>query len=115
MNSVIIHKIRNRSVFKREVSSSGDENDKTKSSESQMFAVLLLVTFTFMLLTTPAYAFFLYSRIVDFSKTPENLAIYYLFYNSAQKMMSTNNGINFFLYVISGRKFRTDRRTYFRV
>ena len=113
INSVIIHKIRARSVFKQEVISAGDENDKTKSSESQMFAVLLLVTFTFMLLTTPAYAFFLYTRIVDFSKTPESLAIYYLFYNSAQKMKYTNYGINFFLYVISGRKFRTDLQNLF--
>ena len=113
MNSVIIHKIRTRSVFKQEVCSSGDENDKTKSSESQMFAVLLLVTFTFMLLTTPAYAFFLYTRIVDFSKTPESLAIYYLFYNSVQKMKYTNYGINLFLYVIFGRKFRTDLQNLF--
>ena len=66
MNSVIIHKIRTRSLFKHEVSSSGDATYKTKTSESQIFAVLLLVTFTFMLLTTQAYAFFLYTRIADF-------------------------------------------------
>ena len=113
MNSVIIHKIRTRSVFKQEASSSGDANYKTKTSESQMFAVLLLVTFTFMLLTTPAYVFFLYTRVVDFSKPPKNLATYYLFYNSVQKMAYTNCGINFFLYVISGRKFRTDFQNLF--
>ena len=110
MNSVIIHKIRTRSVFKQKVISS---DDKTKTSESQMFAVLLLVTFTFMLLTTPAYVFFLYTRVEDFSKTPKNLAIYYLFYNCVQKMAYTNCGINFFLYVISGRKFRTDLQNLF--
>ena len=108
MNSVTIHKIRTRSVFRQDVTSSGDENYKTKSSDSQMFAVLLLVTFTFIVLTTPAYVFFLYIRIVDFSKTPGNLAVYYLFYNCVQKTKYTNYGINFFLYVISGRKFRTD-------
>ena len=113
MNSVIIHKIRTRSVFKQEVTSSVNENYKTKTSESQIFAVLLLVTFTFIILTTPAYVFFLYIRMVDFSKTPGHLAIYYLFYNCAQKMQYTNNGINFFLYVISGQKFRTDLRNLF--
>ena len=113
MNSIIIHKIRTRSVFKQEVISSVNENYKTKTSESQMFAVLLLVTFTFIFLTTIAYVFFLYIRMVDFSKTPGSLAIYYLFYNCAQKMQYTNNGINFFLYMISGRKFRTDLQNLF--
>ena len=117
MNSIIIHKIRTRSVFKQEASSSGDpnsgENSKTKNSESQMFAILLSVTFAFLLLTTPSYVFFLYVRIVDFSATPEKFARYYLFYNSAHKMSISNHGINFFLYVISGQKFRTDLKNIF--
>ena len=33
---------------------------------------------------------------------------FYLYYNVAQKLHYTNHGINFFLYVISGQKFRND-------
>ena len=117
MNSIIIHKIRTRSVFKKEGSALGDpssgENSKPKNSDLQMFAILLSVTFAFLLLTTPSYVFFLYVRIIDFSRTPAQFARYYLFYNSAHKMSITNHGINFFLYVISGRKFRTDLRNLF--
>ena len=117
MNSIIIHKIRTRAVFKQDGTSTGNskhaENSKTKNPESQMFAILLLVTFAFLILTTPSYVFFLYVRIVDYTRTPEKLARYYLFYNSAHKMSISNHGINFFLYVISGRKFRTDLKSLF--
>ena len=119
MNSIIIHKIRTRSVIREEVNSPGNtksgKNSKTKKFQSQTFAVLLLVTFAFMVLTTPAYIFFLYVRLIDISKTPLYFARYYLFYNCAQKMQFSNHGINFFLYVISGNKFRTDLKGLFMV
>ena len=115
MNSVIIHKIRNRSCLvkdvrasKANVSESQSFNTRIKSSESQMFAILLLVTFGFLILTTPGYLMFLFIMLVDFFKTTQLFAGYYLFYNIAHKLQTTNHGINFFLYVISGRKFRTD-------
>ena len=117
MNSIIIHKIRTRSVFKKEGSSQGDPNSgeqpKIKSTEIQMFAILLSVTFAFLLLTTPSYIFFLYARLVDFSRTPDQFARYYIFYNFSHKSSISNHGINFFLYVISGRKFRSDLRNIF--
>ena len=115
MNSVIIHKIRNRSSLVKELSTSKTNVSHTqcsstriKSSESQMFAILLLVTFGFLILTTPGYLLFLFIMLVDFFKTPQLFAGYYLFYNIAHKLHTTNHGINFFLYVISGRKFCTD-------
>ena len=40
---------------------------------------------------------------------------YYLYSNVAQKLHVTNYGINFFLYVISGRKFRVDLLKVFRL
>ena len=86
---------------------------RSKNSEIQVFAILLLVTFSFLILTTPAYLFFLSVMLMDFSKTPKLAAGYYLFYNTAHKMQVTNHGINFFLYVISGKKFRTDLKKLF--
>ena len=118
MNSVIIHKIRNRFTLTEGPSRDRSAKDlnqvETKSSEKQVFSILLLVTFSFLILTTPWYLFFLFIMFVDFSKTPRLLAEYYLFYNIGQKMQFTNHGINFFLYVISGKKFRTDLRSVFR-
>ena len=120
MNSVIIHKIRNRFVLiKRPLrdssnsDSSQEENSLTKHSEMQVFVILLLVTFAFLILATPGYLFFLFVRVIDFFETPKLLAGYFLFYHVAHKMYISNHGINFFLYVISGRKFRSDLRNIF--
>ena len=116
MNSVIIHTLRKRSMFimKPEVRSdqgqgqSQGQNSKMKTSEKQTYAILLLVAFSFFILITPLYIFLLYSLFVDYTKSPKSYAEFYLFYNVMVKMGYTNYAINFFLYVISGRKFRNE-------
>ena len=120
MNSVIIHKIRNRFVLLKGLSlksSNRDSNEggnsRAKNSELQIVAILLLVTFAFLVLTTPPYIFFFFVMFIDFSASPRLFAGYYLFYNVVHKLHITNHGINFFLYVISGKKFRTDLRNLF--
>ena len=109
MNSVIIHKIRLRKFGA--ISDSGNhqgQGQPRRNSEGQTFAILLLVTFALLILTTPAYMFFIYIQVVDFTASPEAFASYFLFYHSSYALQVTNYGINFFLYVISGKKFRTD-------
>ena len=56
----------------------------------------------------PAYVFFLYVQFFDYTKSVHRLAGFHLFYHVAQKLQYTNYGINFFLYMISGEKFRVD-------
>ena len=80
MNSVIIHKIRNRSSLVKEfnatktnVSKTQSSSTRIKSSENQMFAILLLVTFGFLILTTPGYLMFLSSCLLIFSRQPNCL------------------------------------------
>ena len=70
--------------------------------------MLLLVTFGFLILVTPAYVLFFYVILVDVRSSPEAFAGYYLFHNVAQKFRFSNHGVNFLFYVISGEKFRTD-------
>ena len=108
MNCVIIYTLRNRTVKNVPQGQSQGQGQKVKSSESQIYMILLLVTFAFLILTTPAYIVFLYIMFVDFNRSPNDFAGFYLFYNVAQKAHFTSNGINFFLYVISGGKFRED-------
>ena len=64
--------------------------------------ILLLVTFSFLVLTTPSYMLFLFNVIVDFNKSTEYKAGFSLFYTVSQKTWFTNNAINFFLYILSG-------------
>ena len=118
MNSFIIHTIGNSSRLQGNLGaghghhqSQGQvqgQSSKLKSSEKQVFAILLFVTFGFLLMTTPSYIFFLYVKFYDYTKTAKSFAFYHLFVNVAQKMYYTNYGMNFYLYVISGTKFRAD-------
>ena len=119
MNSVIIYKLRTRMEFVVKESSAGEkggqgqgdregQSSKLKSSEKQVFVILLLVTFMFLVLTTPGYLLFLLTMVKDFTTSSRAYAGFYLYYNVAQKLHYTNHGINFFLYVISGQKFRND-------
>ena len=118
MNCVIIDAIRKSFEIRQrqsgaeqgqnQIRSQGQIRGQGKSSETQVYVTLLLVTFAFLILTTPAYVFFLYVQFFDYTKSVHRLAGFHLFYHVAQKLQYTNYGINFFLYVILGAKFRAD-------
>ena len=119
MNSVIIHTLRKRPrhPLKQNTKDQGRSqcqgrdqgySSKIKNLDTQIFFILLLVTFAFLILTTPAYAFFLYVMFVNYTYSPQRFAGFHLFYNVAHKLYYTNYGINFYLYVMSGQKFRSD-------
>ena len=116
MNSVIIHTLTQRSK-QSILQSTGQgqtegQNLKTKQSEKQIITMLLLITFVFLTLSVPSSALMFY---LNFSRgsTPYYYAGYHLFYQVGEISYLTNHGINFFLYVMSGQKFRTDLRNLF--
>ena len=132
MNSIIIHSLNKRLKWSimashqekgqgkgREVGQGQGEGTSTatkeKASEIHVYVTLLLVSFTFLVLTTPACFFTFYVIFVDYTKTPFRYAGYYLYYHFGQKSLITNNSMNFFLYVISGRKFRQNLLRLFKV
>ena len=112
MNSVIIHTIRKSFNIKGKRTGNeegqGQSEGQGKSSEMQVYATLLLVTFSFLILTTPAYAYYLYVNFFDYTKTVYRYAGFHLLGHASQKGLHTNYAVNFFLYVISGKKFRGD-------
>ena len=112
MNCFIIHTIRQRSQhnLSRSVTQGQGQGHggKIKNSEMQMFIILLLVTFGFLILMTPSYVLFVYVMFVNYEKSAQSFAGFTLFYSVGQKTYYTNYAINFFLYVISGNKFRAD-------
>ena len=118
MNSFIIHTLRQRSKLKLlEPGGEGQiqgQNLKMKSSEKQIFTMVLLVTFVFLFLNifTRALVFYLNFYSAD---TPYNYAGLHLFYQVGEKCHYSNYGVNFFLYVMSGQKFRTDLKNLFYV
>ena len=114
MNSVIIHVLRKRSLTmgvrsEGEGQSQGQGNSsKIRSSERQIYIMLLLVAFAFFLLNTPGYILVFYANFGNYYQSARAFAGYYLFYIVGTHLFNTNYGINFFLYVISGHKFRSD-------
>ena len=133
MNCIIIHTLRTRVKFnvtisdtktdcetkgQRKGQSQGHDkgqSSKMQNTERQIYIMLLLVTFGFLILLTPAYAFYLYQMFYDYDKSPYAFAGFYLYNSVSQKAIYTNNGINFFLYVMSGKKFRTDLVNLFKI
>ena len=81
--------------------------NKMKNTEIQLSIMLLLVTTLFLILMIPSYIRFFYSSFVK-GDTPARYAFLMFFFQLSYKLYKTNSGINFFLYCISGRKFRND-------
>ena len=113
MNAVIINTLRKRSKSTVITKTEGHgrtegQTQKVKNSEMQIFVTLLLVTFSYLILNSPTY-FYLFLVFAQLNRGPPyRLALFYLLYSIAHKTLYTNYGINFFLYVISGKKFRSD-------
>ena len=91
MNSVIIHTLRKRSKLTRSDTvhqghgqgQNDGESPKSKTSETQIYVILLLITFGFLILTTPNYAMFLVRHPLWFSSNPLRLSrgiIYFIMY-----------------------------------
>ena len=112
MNTVIIHILRKRSVAMSSTLEGQGQNKgqsfKVKSAERQVFIMLLLVTFMFLILTTPGHAMVMFSGYVNYRDDPTVFAGFHLFFAIGEKTFYTNYCINFYLYVISGQKFRKD-------
>ena len=110
MNYVIVKTVRNsRKTFKNKDGTTGmDKRQNTmRSAENQLTIMLLLVTTLFLILLCPTYFRFIY---LVFAKrdTPPDYAKSMLIYEITSKLYLSNSGINFFLYCISGKKFRND-------
>ena len=69
--------------------------------------MLLLVTTLFLILLCPTYFRFIYLVFAE-RDTPFGYAKSMLLYQVTHKLYTSNSGINFFLYCISGQKFRND-------
>ncbi len=117
MNLVIIQQVKKSHHKFGEMSNSTKETPDNnpaqqrlraqKSVENQLTRMLLLVTSLFLILLFPTNMRFIYTTLVT-PDTPEKQAESILIYHISSKLYVTNSGVNFFLYCISGQKFRSD-------
>ena len=103
---LLIHYVTDQGIHLQMIKVKVKTRLKLKLLRDKFFIILLLVTFGFLILSSRLYVFMLCSMLYNYRKSPYSFAGFYLYYNIAQKLHYTNSGINFFLYVISGQKFR---------
>ena len=110
MNYVIVKTVRkSRKMFRSNDTNTGSQiRQKTmKNAENQVTIMLLLVTTLFFVLLFPTYFRFIYLVFAERESTT-GYAKSMLIFQISFKLYATNSGINFFLYCISGQKFRND-------
>ena len=117
MNYVIVQTIKNSGKMFGSTSKSQHVSDnnkgmetrqrKMKSAENQLTIMLLLVTILYLVLQIPSYIRNIYTQFVK-QDTSAKYANYTLILLLTYALSITSNGINFFLYCISGKKFRND-------
>ena len=116
MNSVIIHSLRKRSKLNlSEPAGQGQTEGQSlriKQSENQVFTMLLLVTFVYLILAIAMRASQFYINLYK-GNTSSYYANLHLLNQVAHPTFYANHAINFFLRVMSGKKFRTDLKNLF--
>lgn len=92
----------------RGVVSKIDKTQMTEKMRQQQQITIMLVTVSavFVLLTMPNCVFFIFQNYWDYTSTMHDYARYFLFYQLVFVLSDFNHAINFYLYFLSGRKFR---------
>lgn len=88
-------------------------NSDSRRLDKQLSKLLLVVSFTFLVLTLPQYIRYTAYVFINHQSDYVTFANYVLFYNLSQKLFMTNDAINFLLYCIGGTRFRGDLRKIF--
>ena len=110
LNFVIVKTVRkSRKMFGSNDENTGlDARQKAmRSAETQVTIMLLLVTTLFLILLFPTYFRFIYLLFAG-PDTPFKFAQSMLIFQITSRLYQSNSGINFFLYCLSGQKFRND-------
>ena len=78
------------------------------SRDRNAIVTLFLVSFTFLLFVTPHYVHIATFSMPNLIAKPSQHANYTLFFQISRQLYSMNNACNFFLYCLSGTKFRSE-------
>ena len=117
MNAVIVVALRNRLRclakftihFSEQIYSKCHKHLPAISSRDRNAIVtLFLISFTFLLFVTPHYVHIATFSMNHLRLSPSQHADYTLFFQISRQLYSMNNACNFFLFCLSGTKFRKD-------
>ena len=87
---------------------------KSKSVDKQLTISLVVVCISYLLLTTPFYLYFYLATLLYFEATEKRyMDMHMIFAWNALILITTNSAINFFIYLLFGKKFRKDLLNFF--
>ncbi|XP_064598658.1 FMRFamide receptor-like [Liolophura sinensis] len=105
-NVMIIVGLRISGRKKQRMTNSTNQTAESKRQQQSVTVMLIVASVTCFVLLTPNAVFFIYQRYWDVQSDAYQYASY-VFVNSFIYFLSNfNHAINFFLYVVSGRRFR---------
>lgn len=115
LNVIIIYTLKQRSVNfnrenweKEEEASSKPEQRIRSAKDTQLVIMLLTVTFALLILTAPKNLHYVIFLLVDYKQDAQIYAVFNLLYQVTVLMYYTNSAVNFYLYCLSGSKFRQE-------
>ena len=113
-NSIIINEIRSRNKFFRnrtvnsKTSKDEGKEENMKGIERQLSLMSIMVATAFLLCMTPIYIRHILNSLINWKASPHRFAKFVLFYVVTHELYYSNSAVNFYLYCISGSKFRND-------
>ena len=102
LNSLIITKVRLSGNM------TGKNTKETKSQNKQITKTLLIVSFTFLILTLPICIVLIVEKNWDFFSDPYQFAVWLVLRAVSAVLELTNHSVNFFLYCLGGKRFREE-------
>ena len=115
MNVIIIRAVRMSRKMRAQPGSASDwSSDKMKQAENQLTIMAVIIAAAYIILFLPSHIRFIVYQFVVPNNTPTTYAGFYFFIHLSFRLYATYYGIHFFLYFLSGTKFRNDLRKLFK-
>ena len=116
MNFIIIRAVKKRRQLRRQNTDSNNTDfKKGKQVENQLTIMCVVIAATFVTLFLPSYARFIAYQVIAPTSSPKTFAGFYFFVHISFRLYAANYGLHFFLYLLSGTKFRNDLRRLFAI
>ncbi|KAL4228498.1 hypothetical protein ACF0H5_011546 [Mactra antiquata] len=106
LNSLIIYAVRKSNRALTNLTNRRKNSKDKLTQQKQITLMLLAVSLTFVLLVMPNCIFFVARQYWTWKETQLGIAQYYLVYQIVFLLSDLNHAVNFYLYCLSGRKFR---------
>ena len=105
-NGLIIHAVRKSSQQQRDLTNRAINMSDKLTQQRQLTLMLMTISLVFVILILPNCIFFIVRTYWSWRETMHGIAQYYLVYQTVFLLSDLNHAVNFYLYCLSGRKFR---------